>query len=432
LEIINLFLIALLIIGTAFFVAAEFAVVKVRASRIDQLISEGNKNAAAVKTIIGNLDGYLSACQLGITITALALGMLGEPTLEILFHPLFVSLQIPPAIVTPLSIAIAFALITFLHVVVGELAPKTLAIQKAETVSLWLARPLIGFYKLLYPFIWALNGSARLLVRIFGLEQVSEHEFAHSEEELRILLSESLKGGQINKNEYKYVNNIFEFDDRLAKEIMVPRTQMVCLYADLPFDENLKIIESEQFTRYPVVDQDKDNITGVVNMKELFMAHIQNKSIRIADYVRPVLTVIETIPIHSLLRRMQKEQVHMAILIDEYGGTAGIITIEDMVEEIVGEIRDEFDAEERPMVEKDKDNMVLDGKVLINEVNELLGIELDDEEIDTIGGWLYTQIPDIKEGIEYEYEGFLFKIIEMDRLRISKIEIKSSEQQVTS
>jgi CBS domain containing-hemolysin-like protein len=430
LEIINLLLIALLITGTAFFVAAEFAVVKVRPSRIDQLIMGGNKNAGAVKTIIDNLDGYLSACQLGITITALGLGMLGEPTVERLLHPLFVALQIPEGLVTPLTIVIAFSAITFLHVVLGELAPKTFAIQKAETISLMLARPLIGFYKLLYPFIWALNGSARFFVRLLGMRQVSEHEVAHSEEELRIILSESLKGGQINKAEYRYVSNIFEFDDRLAKEIMVPRTQMVCLYSNLPFEENLEIIRSEQFTRYPVVEEDKDNIIGVVNMKELFMAHVQNRSIQISEYVRPVLTVIETIQVQSLLKRMQKERVHMAVLIDEYGGTAGIITVEDIIEEIVGEIRDEFDAEERPMVEQGQDKMILDGKVLINEVNDLLGIELEDDDMDTIGGWLYTQISDVNEGIEYEYEGFLFKIVEMDRLRISKVEIQRIGQSI--
>jgi CBS domain containing-hemolysin-like protein len=425
LEIINLLLIMILLIGTAFFVAAEFAVVKVRSSRIDQLIMEGNKNASAVKTVLGNLDGYLSACQLGITITALGLGMLGEPTIEVLLHPVFVALQVPETLVTPLSIVIAFSLITFLHVVLGELAPKSFAIQKSEAVSLLLAKPLIGFYKLLYPFIWALNGSARFFVRMVGLKQVSEHEFAHSEEELRIILSESLKGGQINKAEYGYVNNIFEFDDRLAKEIMVPRTQMVCLYTNLSFEQNLEIIQSEQFTRYPVVGEDKDHIIGVVNVKELFLAYVQNRTIQISDYVHPVLTVIETTPIQHLMKRMQKERVHMTVLIDEYGGTAGILTIEDIVEEIVGEIRDEFDAEEQPMVAQEKDHVTLDGKVLINEVNDLLGIELEDEEMDTIGGWLYTQIPEVKEGTEYEYEGFLFKIVEMDRYRISKVEIQT-------
>jgi CBS domain containing-hemolysin-like protein len=431
LDIINLLLIALLIVATAFFVASEFAVVKVRASRIDQLVAEGHPKAPAVKKVIENLDGYLSACQLGITITALGLGMLGKPTVESLLFPVFVAFDIPKEFSDFLSYAIAFGSITFLHVVIGELAPKSIAIQKAEEVSLWLAKPLIWFYVLLYPFIWTLNGSARVLVRMFGFAQMNEHDSTHSEEELRILMSQSLKSGQINKSEYKYVEKVFEFDDRIAKEIMVPRTQMVCLSADASFEENLNIIKSEQFTRYPViVEEDKDNVIGIVNTKELFLAHIQDIEIRISDYLRPVLSVIETVPVQSLLRRMQQEQVHMTVLIDEYGGTAGLITIEDIIEEIVGEIRDEFDAEERDMVEKvQKDNIIIDGKVLIAEVNELLGLNLDDEEIDTISGWLYTQIPDISEGVKYEHEGYLYTIVEMDRLRISKVEIKKQAAQ---
>ncbi|MDU5947884.1 MAG: hemolysin family protein, partial [Paenibacillus macerans] len=221
---LNSFLVALLILATAFFVAAEFAIVRLRSSRVDQMVLEGRKNALAVQRVTSNLDGYLSACQLGITITALGLGWLGEPTVEKILHPVFDRYGLPAEVSSILSFGIAFASITFLHVVLGELAPKTVAIQKAETVSLLTAKPLIYFYKAMYPFIWALNGSANRLVRIFGIKPAKEHEEAHSEEELRIILTESYKSGMINQAEYGYVNKIFAFDERLAREIMVPRT----------------------------------------------------------------------------------------------------------------------------------------------------------------------------------------------------------------
>lgn len=217
-EIVNLIFVAVLIALTAFFVASEFAIIRIRSSRVDQLIAEGNKTAISVKKVITHLDEYLSACQLGITLTALGLGWLGEPTVARLLEPLFVKWSIPSSVSHIVSVVIAFSLITFLHVVVGELAPKTLAIQKAEAVSFLFAKPLIWFYRIMFPFIWALNGSARLLTKAFGLEAVSENEMAHSEEELRIILSESYKSGEINQSEFKYVNKIFEFDDRLARK----------------------------------------------------------------------------------------------------------------------------------------------------------------------------------------------------------------------
>ena len=228
-DIINLVLIAILIALTAFFVASEFAIVKVRSTRVDQLIEEGNVNAIPAKSVISNLDEYLSTCQLGITMTALGLGWIGEATVERILLPVFIQFNIPDSVSHVLSIAIAFSFITFIHVVVGELAPKTLAIQKAEKITLLFAKPLIGFNKLMYPFIWVLNGSARILTRMFGLKAVTEHDIAHSEEELRIIVSESYKSGEINQSEFKYVNKIFEFDDRIAKEIMVPRTEIATL-----------------------------------------------------------------------------------------------------------------------------------------------------------------------------------------------------------
>ncbi|XXM73045.1 hemolysin family protein [Lysinibacillus sphaericus] len=427
---INLLLIALLIALTAFFVATEFAIVKVRGSKIDQLVAEGRKGSMAAKKVVTHLDEYLSACQLGITITALGLGWLGEPTVEKILHPLFAYMELNETLTHLLSFGIAFALVTFLHVVVGELAPKTVAIQKAEAVTLLFAGPIIWFYRIMYPFIWLLNGSARVFVGIFGLKTASEHDEVHTEEELRILLSESYQSGEINKNELKYVNNIFEFDERIAKEIMVPRKEIVSLSIDDTFTDVVETLRRENFTRYPVIDGDKDNIKGFVNMKELLTEmvtrNLEEDHFRVHSFLNPIITVIETIAIHDLLVKMQKERVHIAVLIDEYGGTAGIVTVEDILEEIVGEIRDEFDEDEVAEVRKLKDgHYLLDSKVLINEVNALLDISIDvgDLDIDTIGGWFMTHNINSKIGSVIEEEGYRFKIIEKDGIQLRYLEV---------
>ena len=428
---INIILIVLLIALTAFFVATEFAIVKVRTSRIDQLIAEGKKGAPSAKKVVSHLDEYLSACQLGITVTALGLGWLGEPTVEKLLHPLFESLHLSESVTHILSFGIAFASVTFLHVVIGELAPKTVAIQKAETITILFAGPIILFYRIMYPFIWFLNGSARVTVGLFGLKPASEHEAAHSEEELRILLSESYKSGEINKNELKYVNNIFEFDERTAKEIMVPRTEIISISIDHTYDNILTIIQQENYTRYPVVNGDKDNVLGFINAKEFFTAKIMNRhnneDLKLESFIHPIIRVIETIPIHDLLVKMQKERTHIALLIDEYGGTSGLVTVEDILEEIVGDIRDEFDEDEIPEIRKVKENhFIIDAKVLIDDVNHLLGTNLSDEEMDTIGGWFLSQNFDVKAGSEIETDGHLFKVRQIEGHHIIYLEVKTA------
>lgn len=428
----NLLIVALLIAFTAFFVASEFAIVKVRSTRIDQLIAEGNQKAIGAKKVISSLDEYLSACQLGITLTSLGLGWLGEPTVEHLLHPILSKISDNELLINFISFLIAFMTITFIHVVVGELAPKTFAIQKAETITLLTAKPLIWFYRILYPFIWMLNHSASFIVGLFGLEAVSEHEIAHSEEELRIILSESLKSGEINASEYKYVNKIFEFDERIAKEIMVPRTEIMSVDRNSTLEEMMEVVVQQRYTRYPVVNGDKDNIIGIINMKEVLTEIISNNkqmSESIAPYIHPVLTVIETIPIHDLLVTLQKKHSPMAILFDEYGGTAGLVTVEDIIEEIVGDIRDEFDEDELPDIRKVKDDhYIFDGKVLIADVNDLLGIDLLEDEVDTIGGYLLTQKYDIQQGDQIEEDGYLFTVKESDGQHILFVEaIKKSE-----
>jgi len=433
LEIFNLVMVAILIAFTGFFVAAEFAIVKIRSSRIDQLVAEGKRGALAAKKVTTNLDEYLSACQLGITVTAMGLGWLGEPTIEKLLHPLFEKWNLNPSISSVLTFGLAFMIMTYLHVVVGELAPKTMAIQKAEQVTLLLAGPLMMFYKVMYPFIWVLNGSARVVTGLFGLKPASEHEVAHTEEELRLILSDSYESGEINQAEYKYVNNIFEFDNRIAKEIMVPRTEIIGFYLEDSVEEHMKVIQNERYTRYPIFGEDKDDIIGMVNVKDFFIRYMNNdkedlSSIR--TYMRPIIEVMETTPIHDLLLQMQKKRIPMAVLYDEYGGTAGIVTLEDILEEIVGEIRDEYDEDEAPPIQHvNEQHIIVDGKVLISEVKDLFGLHIEEDDVDTIGGWIMMQNHEIEEGQHVEAEGYEFKVLEKDAYQIKRVEIRKMEQE---
>ncbi|MCY8231046.1 hemolysin family protein [Priestia endophytica] len=427
---IKLVSLILLLICSGFFVASEFAIVKVRASQLDQRIKEGNKQAIAAKKLVTHLDEYLSVCQLGITLTSLGLGWLGEPTIHRLLLPLFEKIGLAASLSSTISFVVSFALVTFLHVVTGELAPKTFAIYKAEKIVMFTATPLIWFYRIFYPFIWFLNTSARVLARMFGFKAVGENEMVHSEEEIRLLIAESYRGGEINSSELQYVQNVFEFDNRLAREIMVPRTEMFVLQLEKSLQENLQEIKQHKFTRYPVVHgDDKDQIVGMVNVKDLYNDILMKKkspNVNLSRYVRPVIQVIDSVAIHDLLLQMQKENAHLAVLFDEYGGTSGIVTLEDIVEEIVGEIRDEFDIHELPYIEKvDDSTVLLDGKVLIAKVNELLDLSLEDDEVDTISGWLLMQNYDVKEGDTVSYDDHVFFTVkEMNGKSIQKVEVK--------
>lgn len=427
---INLLLFVLLLALTSFFVATEFAIIRMRASRVQQMVDEGTKNAKAVQEVTTHLDGYLSACQLGITITALGLGWLGEPTMEKLLHPLFAAIGLAEGGAHSLvSFITAFVLVTYLHVVFGELAPKTVAIHQSERISQLTAPYLIVFNKAMYPFIWLLNGSANKLVRLFGLHPASEHE-AHSEEEIRLILSESYESGKINHSEFGYVNRIFEFDERLAREIMVPRTDMECLYVDRSHEDNIAIMKREQYTRYPVAKGDKDHIIGLLNTKQLFLSGQKDGPPDMRKLLQPAMTVPDVIPIGELLRIMQLERVHMVVLLDEYGGTSGLLTIEDIVEEIVGDIRDEFDTDETKEIEKLKPmHYLVDGRALINDVNDVTGLQLQSDDVDTIGGWLYQRQPGLPEGEAWRHHGAEFVIRSREEHRIRRIELFTDSEE---
>ncbi|PIC98124.1 hypothetical protein CSV65_14840 [Sporosarcina sp. P31] len=427
---------AALIAITAFFVACEFAIVKVRSSRLDQLVVEGNQRAVLSKKIADNLDEYLSACQLGITISALGLGMLGEPTVRMMLAPIFDVFVLDANVETILSFTIALVIVTYLHVVVGELAPKTIALHKAEELSLSLAVPLNLFYRLMYPIIKGMNGSARLVTRLLGFKSISELEVGHTEEELRIILSDSLRSGEINQAEYKYVNRIFEFDDRVAKEIMLPRTEMMTVDKEMTLSEVFELLGVEQFTRYPIIDGDKDHVIGLINMKHLLTAYIKdpsNGSKSVINYMQPIIRVIETIPIGDLLLKIQRERIHMAVLLDEYGGTSGLVTIEDILEEIVGEIRDEFDMDELPELQiVGPDHYILDAKMLIENVNHALNIEILEEDIDTIGGWFMDQRFEAIQGEKIIEQGYEFTVKEVDGNHILYLEAKKQPPDIAT
>lgn len=419
-----LVLVVFLVFLNGFFVAAEFAMVKIRGSRIDFLIQEGNQKAKYARKITDNLDAYLSATQLGITLASLGLGWVGEPAIAKLLEPIFIALGFSGVMIHTISFVIAFAIITILHIVLGELAPKSLAIRKPEEVTFWVAMPMITFHKIMYPFIWLLNGLANRLIRIFGIEP-SAAQSAHTEDEIRILMKESHESGLIDKNELTLFDNIFEFAETYSREIMIPRTEMVCLYSDLSFEENRRIAIEEKHTRYPVAKPDKDNIVGFVHIKDLLMNdHLTD----LDSIIRPITTVPESMPISSLLKQLQKKRTQMALLIDEFGGTAGLVTVEDIIEEIVGEIQDEFD-EERSSIEVINDTTYsIDGLLLIDELNDALELDIESENHDTIGGWMYSQMespPKKNQKITYN-DHYEFIIDEMDHMRISRIILKKT------
>ncbi|WP_172240533.1 hemolysin family protein [Saccharibacillus endophyticus] len=416
-------MVVLLVGLNGFFVAAEFAMVRLRESRIATMADSGSKRAGFARSMVQNLDAYLSACQLGITLASLGLGWIGEPAVASFLRPLFHSFGWNnEAAIHGTSVAIAFIIITMLHIVIGELAPKSMAIRKTEAVALTAAAPMVVFYKIMYPFIWVLNGMANGLLKLLRIEPASELDSAHTEEEIRILVKESNKNGLIDNTEMALVDNIFEFADTTAREVMIPRTEMICLYTNLSYEENLEAAYDGMRTRYPVCEQDKDHIIGFIHIKDLMRSPG-------ADYdqlIRPIIAVPESIRISELMKLMQRSRTQIAMLVDEYGGTAGLVTLEDIMEEIVGEIQDEFDEEERPEFEQAGEfSYSIDGMMLIEDVNDQFGFELDFDDYDTIGGWLYARIDALppQKGQSVDHEGCTFIVDETEQKRISRVRI---------
>lgn len=422
--VLNLILVAFLVLMNGLFVAAEFALVKVRQTRLTQLSNEGNSRAKYALKVSSKLDAYLSATQLGITLASLGLGWVGEPAIsELIVEPLLHMFGVTDqTLIATLSITIGFIVITFLHIVLGELAPKSLAIQKSEETSMWLSMPLSIFYKICWPAIWLLNGTANRLIKLIGIEPASELEGAHTEEEIRILMNESAKSGIIDKDEMKLFDNIFEFSDRLAREVMLPRTDMDCLYSGASFADNLKQVYATKHTRYPVGVEDKDQIIGFVHITDLLTAD-PDEVHYIENFLRPILTVPESMEISDVLKLMQLKHSQIAIIVDEYGGTAGMLTTEMILEEIVGEIHGEFDNDLPSIIVKGNITSV-EGRMLIEDVNDMFGLEIEDDEVDSIGGWLFTHFEGTTaKGATIEQDGYVFEIAEYKRHRVTRVNI---------
>lgn len=421
---INLVLFTLLILLTMLFVGSEFSLVKSRKSRIDHLVEEGSRPAKRVQGMTAKLDYYLSACQLGITVTALGLGWIGESTFEVILHPLFSFFGLPQELNTVFTVAAAFFIVTFIHVVVGELAPKTVAIQYAEKMAMAFSGPLYFFGVIMKPLIWSMNGTSRLLLRIIGFKDVPTEQ-AHSEDELKIIMTQSYQSGEINQTELAYMQNIFSFDERLAKDIMVPRTQMITLTDPVNIDDVLETVKEHNFTRYPVADStgDKDQILGFINVREFLTNHVSDEDVTPEEYMHELPLITEVSRISDALIKMQRERVHIALIIDEYGGTAGMITMEDILEEIVGEIRDEFDEDEEPELVKVEDNIYhINGRVLLDDLEEKFDITFDkSEDIDTIGGWIQSINTDIEVDDYVNTENDKWIVLDMENHLIKQV-----------
>ncbi|MGE7827268.1 hemolysin family protein [Paenibacillus sp. NPDC093718] len=422
--ILNLLLVFLLVLLNGVFVAAEFSLVKMRQSRLTQLVSEGNRLAGIALKVNQKLDAYLSATQLGITLTSLGLGWIGEPAIsELLVAPIMHSIGFTDErLIGTISVAVGFCIITFLHIVLGELAPKSLAIQRTEGTALILSAPLLWFYRIFLPVIWVLNASANRILKMVGIEPASEAEAAHSEEEIRILMNESAKSGVIDENEMKLMDNLFDFSDLRAREIMLPRTDMDVLFTNYTLEENLRIVNETKHSRYPVATDNKDRIIGFVHITDLLLAEPE-KQRDLASLMRPIMDVSESTEISEVLRKMQARHEQLALVVDEYGGTAGILTAEKILEEIVGDLYDEFE-DERPEIEVYDEYFSVDGRMLIEEVNDLTGLMIEEHNVDSIGGWLFKELEgNPVVGKKTIFDGVVFEVEESTRLRVTRVMI---------
>lgn len=379
-----------LVILNGFYVAAEFALVKIRVTKVDELIQEGNRRAVDVKEILSKLDAYLSVCQLGITLASLALGWIGEPAITRVLQPVFNYLNITGVYSHAISILLGFTLITVLHIVFGETVPKYYAIRKNEVTTLGLTIFLKVSYILFYPIVYFLNGISNAVLRKIGVDP-SEVDALHSEEELRMIVSASHAGGVIDAIESELIDNVFEFSETMAREVMVSRKEMICLYLDDTVEEVLSVVEEFNHARYPICDGDKDNVVGIVHIRELFK-DIQKNAFNLKKYRDNVLIVPESMSISLLFQSMRSKRVHMAVVADEYGGTAGLLTIEDIIEEIVGDIYDEHETVEREIVKIDEITYEINGLTNVDDVAEALDIAIGEHEEDTIGGYIFGQL----------------------------------------
>lgn len=425
----NIILTIIFVLLNAFFVAAEFAIVKVRSSVVEVSARTGSYFAKISKSIIGNLDVYLSATQLGITISSLGLGWIGEgvvATIIMDFIDIF-GFSITSELAHKISLPIAFASITFLHIVFGELAPKNLAIQYPEKVTYFVSIPLIIFNWILKPIIWSLNTIANLFIKMVGLQVVSETEgSAHSPEEFRVILQESSDRGAIDQEEQRMIENVFDFSETPVKQIMVPRTKIIAIAVNTPIEDVLEIFLNEGYSRIPVFSKDLDNIIGIIYAKDIISVFKHRNVIILHDILRKPFFVNENDYINTVLKQMQTNKVHLAIVLDEFGGTAGIVSLEDILEELVGEIQDEYDEETPQFVKIDEKIFQINASLPVVDVNEQIPVPLpESDDYETIGGLIITElgrIPDLGEKIRIK--NYIFEILSSTNRKIELVKLE--------
>lgn len=431
---IKLIIALLLVLLNGFFVAAEFSIVKVRYSQIQIKAAEGNKMAKQAELIIKNLDAYLSATQLGITLASLALGWVGESALEHVFHNMFAyfNLDIPATYITTFSVIVSFSIITVMHIVFGELVPKSIAIRKSEATTLFISSPLRFFYFIFKPVIWLMNVISNAFLRLIGIHPVSDQEI-HSTEELQLLVKQSADSGEIEEENYEIIKNAFDFTDHNAKQVMVPRQNIFSIDIEDPKEEILEKIMESGYSRIPVYEDSIDNIIGIFYTKEIIREYIKNlndlKSFDLRDYLREAFFVVGSKKVSDLLKVFQLKKQHLAIVIDEFGGTEGIITLEDILEELVGEIQDEEDEEEK-IVDKVGENVFwVQATQPLEEINEHLPKSLpEDGEYNTLAGFILHELEEIpEENQEFELNNYKFKILKMNNKSVELVQLTYQE-----
>lgn len=425
-----LFAAALLLLANGLFVTAEFALVGTRRTRIEELINEGRRSALRVKEILDQLDSYLSTCQVGITLASLGLGWIGERTFAHLFQQSFSWFGLPEEgtwlTAHTLAVGVAFFLVTFLHVVIGELMPKTLALQAPEGIAVWVAWPMKFFHRVFWPLTWLLNGSSLALIRMLGLKPPPKHARVHSEEELGMIIEESEKAGMMTKEERMMLERVFAFHDTQVKEIMVPRPDIVALDVRAGHEAVMETAFKSGYSRLPVYSGSMDNIVGIVYVKDLIYTLNHPKLIKLADLVRKPMEVPETSKVSLLLRAFQLHRIHMAIVIDEFGDTAGLVTLEDVIEEIVGEIQDETDREPEKIVKLQDGTYLIAAKTNVDEFNEVFpALELPEGDFDTVGGLvlhLAGHLP--REGDSVRLGELALRVVKREGRRLRQIAVK--------
>ncbi|PVH24351.1 hemolysin family protein [Sphingobacterium corticibacter] len=415
-----------LVLANGFFVAAEFAIVKVRASQIELQAKSGSKVAKMAKNITEHLDGYLAATQLGITLASLALGWVGEKVMTEIVNNMFgfFNVELTGRWATNLGHVLAFAIITFLHIVFGELAPKSIAIQKPVATTMRIALPLQFFYYIFKPIIWVLNGFANLLLKLIGI-QVNAHEVSHSSEELQYLLEKGRESGALNTSEHELIKNVFDFNERIVKNIMVPRTKIVAAEVNETPEDFINRVTEEGYSRVPIYQDNIDQIIGLVHTKDLLPIVAKGKEVVLKRIMRKPYFIPETKKINDLMAEFQQKRIQIAFVLDEFGGTAGMVTLEDIVEELVGDIQDEYD-NETPLVEHISDReFMVDAGANVHDVNEFLPLELpESSDYDTIAGLVshvFERIPDV--GDSCEDLGYIFTIMKKTQQNIEFVKL---------